>query len=126
MSRLQSSSGHWLNSVLIQTSVLAFTLVLATLANAQASLGTGRLEGTIVDSSGAAIVDSTVTVRNQNTGISETQNSDSTGHFVFLSLSSGTYQVTIQKPGFQTDVINDVSVKVGTTTNLRRQLVVGA
>ncbi|MFY9558941.1 MAG: TonB-dependent receptor [Terriglobales bacterium] len=80
----------------------------------------------MVDSSGAAIVDSTVTIRNQNTGLSDTQKSDSTGYFVFLSLPPGPYQVTIQKAGFKTDVSNEVLVKVGTTTNLRRQLVVGA
>jgi hypothetical protein len=101
-------------------------LVLATLANGQASLGTGRVEGTIVDRSGAAIEGSTALIANQDTGISLTQKSDSAGHFVFLSLPPGSYQVTIQKAGFKTDVSSDVRVKVGTTTNLQRQLVVGA
>lgn len=114
------------DSLLIQVFVLALMLVLTAFANAQASLGTGRVDGTVVDRSGAAIVDSTVIIRNQNTGISDTQKSDSTGHFVFLSLPPGSYQVTIQKSGFKTDVSTDVLVKVGTTTNLRRQLEVGA
>jgi hypothetical protein len=104
---------------------LAFAVFGSSLAHGQASLGTGRIEGTIVDSSGAAIGDSTVVAASANTGISLTQKSDATGHFVFLSLVPASYQVTIQKAGFKTDVSNDVLVKVGTTTNLRRELAVG-
>jgi Carboxypeptidase regulatory-like domain/TonB dependent receptor/TonB-dependent Receptor Plug Domain len=110
----------------IQCFVFTFVLLLAMLANGQASLGAGRVEGTIVDSSGAAVAGSTVLIANQDTGISFTQKSDSTGHFVFLSLPPGSYQVTIQKAGFKTDVSSDVLVQVGTTTNLQRRLVVGA
>jgi hypothetical protein len=125
VSQSQSCRGSQ-HGVRIQCFVIAFVLLLATLANGQASLGTGRVEGTIADSSGAAIADSTVLIANQDTGISFTQKSDSTGHFMFLSLPPGSYQVTIQKEGFKTDVSSDVLVKVGTTTNLQRQLVVGA
>jgi hypothetical protein len=125
VSHLESCRGS-LQGVRIHGLVLILVLLLATLANGQASLGTGRVEGTILDSSGAAIADSTVLIANQDTGISFTQKSDSTGHFMFLSLPPGSYQVTIQKQGFKTEVSSDVLVKVGTTTNLQPQLVVGA
>jgi hypothetical protein len=112
--------------VRIQFFVLVSILILATLANGQSSLGAGRVEGTVVDSSGAAVEGSTVLVENQNTGISITQKSDSSGHFVFLNVPPGSYQVKVQKPGFKTDVSRGVQVNVGTTTNLQRQLIVGA
>ena len=105
--------------------LLAWTVLSGALAHGQASLGTGRIEGTIVDSTGAAVTDTTVVAASASTGLSQTQKSDSTGHFVFLSLVPGSYSVSIQKLGFKTDVSNDVVVKVGTTTALRRQLVVG-
>jgi len=82
--------------------LLASAVFSNSLAHGQASLGTGRIEGTIVDSSGAAIADSTVVAASANTGISLTQKSDATGHFVFLSLVPASYQVTIQKAGFKT------------------------
>jgi hypothetical protein len=125
VSQSQSYRGSQ-HGVVIQCFLLMFVLLLGTLANGQASLGAGRVEGTVVDSSGAAIADSTVLIANQDTGISFTQKSDATGHFVFLSLPPGTYQITIQKAGFKTDVSSDVLVQVGTTTNLQRQLLVGA
>ena len=104
---------------------LALAVLSSSLTHGQASLGTGRIEGTIVDTSGAAITDSTVVAASASTGISLTQKSDATGHFVFLGLVPASYQVTVQKPGFKTDISNDVLVKVGTTTNLRRELAVG-
>jgi hypothetical protein len=125
MSQLEISKGGQ-RGVQIQGYFLICVLLLATFARGQASLGTGRVEGTIVDSSGAAIEDGTVVIANQDTGVSFTQKSDSAGHFVFLSLPPGSYQITIQKPGFKTEVSSDVIVKVGTTTKLQPQLTVGA
>jgi len=125
MSQSQSRRGGQ-HGLLLQFFVLAFVLLLTTLARGQSSLGAGRVDGTIVDSSGASIVDSTVIIRNENTGVSLTQKSDSTGRFVFLSLPPAPYEITIQKAGFKTDVTSHVQVRVGTTTNLLRALLVGA
>jgi hypothetical protein len=80
--------------VRIQFFVLVLVLILATLANGQSSLATGRVEGTVVDSSGAAVEGSSVLVENQNTGISITQKSDSSGHFAFLNVPPGSYERT--------------------------------
>jgi hypothetical protein len=125
MSQLGISQGSQ-RGVRIQFFVLVSVLILATFANGQSSLATGRVEGAVVDSSGAAVEGSTVLVENQDTGISITQKSDSSGHFVFLNVPPGSYQVTVQKPGFKTDVSKGVQVNVGTTTNLQRELIVGA
>ena len=48
---------------------------------AQSALGSGRLEGTVVDPSGAVLADATVTARNQATGVSETTKCGADGHF---------------------------------------------
>ena len=72
MSRWGISQGSQ-QGVRIQFLVLVSVLILATFANGQSSLATGRVEGTVVDSSGAAVEGSTVLVENQDTGISITQ-----------------------------------------------------
>jgi hypothetical protein len=95
------------------------------IANAQSSSASGRLEGTVVDPSGSSVPSATVTVGNVSTGESLTQQADDRGYFLFLSLVPGHYEVSIEKTGFTHLVVNDVVINVGTTTSLHPQLVVG-
>lgn len=92
---------------------------------AQASSASGRLEGQVVDVSGALIPQATVIARDLSTAISSTQTSDSNGQFKFLYLAPGNYQVTVASSGFSSAVINNVVIRVGTTTTLNPQLTVG-
>ena len=92
---------------------------------AQSALGNGRLEGTVIDPSGAVLPDATVTARNQATGIAETQKSGTDGHFVFLYLAPGTYEVLIEKSGFHNVLYKDLAVNVGTTASIRPQMTLG-
>src|ERR1700676_4780426 len=95
------------------------------IASAQSSSASGRLEGTIVDPSGSSVPLATVTVGNVSTGESVTQQADDRGYFLFLYLVPGHYEVSIEKTGFTHLVVNDVVINVGTTTSLHPQLVVG-
>jgi hypothetical protein len=109
--------------------LVGFVLLLLTAAPtslfAQASLGSGRLEGNLADATGARIPGATVTVRNTRTGIATTQPSDANGHFVFLTLEPGSYQIEVSKQGFENTVVNDVKVSVGTTTTVQPTLAIG-
>ena len=109
--------------------LVGFILLLLTAAPtsmfAQASLGSGRLEGNLADATGARIPGATVTVRNTRTGIATTQPSDANGHFVFLTLEPGSYQLEVSKQGFENTVVNDVKVSVGTTTTVQPVLAIG-
>src|SRR5437899_10962600 len=68
-------------------------------AAGQSGLGSGRIDGTVVDSSGAIIADAGVTSQNDSTGLSATQTSDANGYCVFPYLSPGICPVTLQKAG---------------------------
>src|SRR6267143_1542927 len=106
--------------------ILALILMLSSTAvHAQSASATGRLEGTVTDSSGAAVPAAGVTVRNQNTGISATLQSGTEGDFTFLYLDPGTYEISIQKAGFNKLVLKDVSVTVGTRAIIHPQLAIG-
>ncbi len=108
--------------------VLLLTMILmlsSVAAHSQSASSTGRLEGTVTDSTGAAVPGADITVRNQNTGISTTQQSGAEGDFIFLYLDPGTYEVTIQKSGFNKLVLKDITVTVGTRAIIHPQLAVG-
>lgn len=94
-------------------------------SRAQSALGSGRLEGTVVDPSGAVLPNATVTARNQATGIPETQKTGFDGHFVFLYLVPGTYDVLVEKAGFRNVLYKDVAINVGMTANIRPQMTLG-
>ncbi|HYL96485.1 MAG TPA: TonB-dependent receptor [Terriglobales bacterium] len=79
----------------------------------------------MADTTGARIPGATVTARNVRTGIATTQPSDPNGHFVFLTLEPGSYQLEVSKQGFENSVVNDVKVSVGTTTTVQPTLPVG-
>lgn len=58
----------------------------------------GQLEGLVLDASGAAVSGATVTARGQQ-GFSQSATTDSNGHYQ-LSLTTGTYDVTVESRGF--------------------------
>ncbi len=107
---------------------LFFTAVLflfSSHAAAQSAAATGRLEGTVTDSSDAAVAGADITVRNQNTGVTTTVQSTPEGDFTVLYLEPGTYEVSIQKAGFGKRVLKDINITVGTRAVLHPQLSVG-
>jgi len=67
--------------------VLAFVLIAGTAA-AQVA-GTGTIQGTIADSTGAVVPNATVTITNVSTGVKHTSPSDSSGIYVFPNLDIG-------------------------------------
>jgi hypothetical protein len=125
MKRMPPHASAFLRISLVTLSVAAFMLLSSTRVHAQSAAATGRLEGTITDPSALAVPDAEVTVRNQNTGLATTVRSSADGEFVVLYLDPGTYEVSIQKSGFEKLVLKDIAVTVGTRAILHPQLSVG-
>lgn len=93
---------------------------------AQSSSVSGRLEGYVIDATGASVPGATVTARNLATGEAPSQQTDERGHFLFLYLSPSHYDVSFEKSGFALLTVHDVVINVGTTSTLRPQLAVSA
>ncbi len=102
-----------------------FVLICPVGSYGQAASTNGRLEGLVLDSSGAGVPGATVVITNKSTEVSTTLKTDEYGHFVALYLPPGIYEVSIEKEGFQKQVLQDTTVAVGTTTALHPRLTVG-
>ena len=77
-------------------------LVIACLAlPLMAQTTSGTITGTVVDPSSLPVVGATVTVRNQDTGLQQTQAAGENGSFVFTALPAGTYSVSAEMKGFK-------------------------
>ena len=100
-------------------------MLLSPYLQAQSASASGRLEGIVTDTTGAAVPGANVTARNQNTGLATSLQSNAEGEFTFLYLDPGSYEVSIQKSGFSTRVLKDVTVSVGTRAILHPQLTLG-
>ena len=105
---------------------LCFALTLAGIAPAQTQISTGVIQGTILDQSGAVIVDADVTAKNLDTQTETAQKTDGDGRFVFLSLRPGRYSVTASKSGFSKVIQKDLDLTVGQAVSLKLTLKVSA
>jgi len=98
-----------------------FQLSLLTLA--QETLG--GITGTVADKSGSVLPDTTVTIVGDQTKLTRTQKTNSTGAYDFVNLPIGTYTVTVSHEGFQTERLPAIQVQANRTATLNVGLKVG-
>ena len=112
----------------ISLGLLCFELVFAGVFSGTRALAqsTATLEGTVTDSSGAVAPNVKIVVRNQGTGAERTTQTESNGNYVVPALEPGVYRVEARAEGFQTRVVRDLRVNVGSIVDQNLQLEVGA
>ena len=107
----------------LASTVLACLFIFAGLVSAQSA--TATLNGTVHDSAGASMPDANISIQNQGTGISLESKSTSDGNFSFTGLASGTYTVTISKPGFASYAEKDIFLGPTVVRSVNASLNVG-
>ena len=70
----------------------------------------GRIQGSVRDASEAIIAGASVTLLNVNTGISTVRKTNDTGHYIFDLVEPGSYQVTVEMPGFTKYVQENIPI----------------
>jgi Carboxypeptidase regulatory-like domain len=84
------------------------------------------ISGTVSDTSQSIIAGARVTLRNVNTNISATTESNTAGIYVFPALNPGTYEVTFEKQGFRPRKVSGIPLSTGLTATIDAVLEVGA
>jgi hypothetical protein len=92
-------------------------------ANAQTTNAT--IIGDVRDTSDAAVVGATVTVKNTATGFIRSVQTDAAGSYRVYPLNPGTYSVSVASPGFRTAVQPQVVVNVAANVKVDLTLQVG-
>ena len=108
----------------IKCAALVALLVLA--ANLAFAKVTGSISGTARDSQGAVINGATVQVKNVETGVAQTIQTDSVGFYNFPALSVGHYEITFQKSGFSDYKKTALVINVDTALQVDAEMQVGA
>ena len=106
---------------LLQTGLLAgmaamfFALPVA--SNAQET--TSAIRGVVTDEGGQALANTTVTVRNEDSGLTRTAQTDAAGAFAVRNLPIGdNYTVAVSREGYGTERAEQVSLNLGQTADV--------
>jgi Carboxypeptidase regulatory-like domain/TonB dependent receptor-like, beta-barrel len=103
------SFGRWGVVVALVCAILTMTLAAAP---GWAQTFRGTIQGTVTDSSGAALIGATVTVHNIDTGVDRITNTITDGGYLMPELPVGTYDVVVEMSGFQKAKVTGVAVTV--------------
>jgi hypothetical protein len=106
-------------------SPVVVTVVVGMLAieAAAQSLTSGDITGTLTDPSGAVVTNATVTLKNNQTGSTQSHPSNAQGVYRFSLLAPGSYTVSVSSTGFET-VTQTTNVTVGQTTQANIQMAI--
>src|SRR5580658_8196366 len=98
-------------------------LILAVAAAALAPAGFAQLtntgiHGSVKDPSGAMVPNAGLTLKDTGTGLEKRTTSAKDGGFVFPDVVAGTYAITAAASGFDTQIMENVVVDAGRTTDV--------
>src|SRR5256714_2678380 len=93
----KTEGSNW-NRVAMCCARIAILVVFTASAGAQDN---ASLTGTVIDPSGAAVVNASITITNVATGQVRNTVSNSSGDFLFANVGAGQYTLTASAPGFQ-------------------------
>jgi Carboxypeptidase regulatory-like domain/TonB dependent receptor len=93
--------------------------------SALAQVQNGQFAGTVTDPTGAAIGNAQVTIKNSSTDYRLSATTNSSGNYVFNSVPVGTYNMSVEAPGFKTLSNNGVALNAGTIAHVDFKLQIG-
>jgi len=98
-------------------------LLFSTLMLAQTTVGSGSIQGTVTDPSGAVVSGAKVVITNQGTAQSQALTTNAAGAYSSGALDPGSYKVQVSAKGFSS-VSEALTVEVGNTAtaNIKMQL----
>jgi hypothetical protein len=104
-------------------SLIAFLTVACT-ARAQLA-GTGSIQGSISDQTGALVANAAVTITNESTQVQLSTKTDASGVYSFPNIAIGSYTFKAVAPGFETYISRGNVLEVGSSIGLNVKLTVG-
>src|SRR5215470_282301 len=110
---------------LIRTTGLAALALLFSSGAWGQSSNTGTVNVTVVDETGALIPDAQLQLTDLTTNDARKAVTQQTGTYSFVNLAFGSYQLTVMKGGFQTQILKDVLVQTNRNTTVIVTLKVG-
>lgn len=117
---------NWIRPAVRRLTLLAFAATLSAACAYAQSTTQGAIAGTISDTAGAVVPGAAITLHNEGTNAEIKLTSDSIGYYKAPLVSPGTYTVTIAATGFGVYTAKNVSVTVGSLSEISAALKAGS
>jgi len=104
---------------------IGFAMVIAICCTAASAQDTASITGTVTDSSGAAVPNAQIAVKNAEHGINRTGMTNDSGDYLFASLPIGSYDLIVTAPGFKKYEAKGVVLRVAEKARINVPLEVG-
>src|ERR1700730_11247235 len=104
--------------------VLALVLVVMSSSPSWAQF-TSAIEGTVTDPTGAVVAGATVTLKSEETGVTQTVQTQDSGYYRFPTLPSAVFSITATAQGFKTTVDSHIRVEVAEVKTINIQMALG-
>jgi hypothetical protein len=115
------------SSIFVHRFALFCLLILLVSGQAWAQIaGTGNVQGTVLDTSGAVVQNAAITITDVSTQVKHNAVSDKAGIYVFPGLPTGTYTLRVVAPGFKTYEQTNIVLEVGSSIAINANLQVGS
>ncbi|MBI3681195.1 MAG: TonB-dependent receptor [Acidobacteria bacterium] len=95
-----------------------FQFLLSSSSTLPAQIVSGTIGGRAQDRTGAALVDTKITLTNQETGAARETVTNSEGAYLFPALTPGRYRLNAAHPGFKSVAISDIDLQIDQTLRL--------
>jgi hypothetical protein len=110
----------------LPTAAVAFLWALACFHSASAQTTFGSITGVVTDPSGASVPHAQITVVNEETGFTRRQTTAATGVYSVPNVVPGTYRVSVESKGFNTQEKKGVVLDANHVVTVDMQLTLGA
>ncbi|MGB7846142.1 MAG: carboxypeptidase regulatory-like domain-containing protein [Candidatus Acidiferrum sp.] len=117
----RNSSRRWICPLLC-----IIALALAIPFAAQAQVVTANVRGTVKDAQKASIAGAEVTISNEGTRYSRTQQTSADGEYVFTDLPLGIYEVHVSHTGFKASTQTGIELHANDSLSVNIELEIGA
>ena len=106
--------------------LFAFCILAGAAADVRAQApGTGAIEGTVRDPTGAVVPNAQITLANENTSLSRASFTASDGLFRYTLLPPGSYSIEVRVEGFGAQTLRSIRVIAGESTAVEFKLKLG-
>ncbi|MCG9697473.1 TonB-dependent receptor [Shewanella sp. Isolate11] len=82
----------------------------------------GAIQGTVTSGTSAPVLGAKITIKNQDTGLVRTIESDGNGKYRIPRLPIGQYTLTIAADGYDDKVVENIPVTIGSSSNITTEL----